>query len=81
MKRTLPIKDTPIKASVVLSNFGGLVVLDIQYGIDDYLITGFCFGDTIENIAKSKIRTSIKDDRLYILRYGQRYYLDDMMAL
>jgi len=68
----------------VMSNFGGLVVLDIKYGIDDSVVTCFDFGNGRKNFSESKIqytkpRSEKKDSRVYFIKLNRRYYLDEIM--
>lgn len=39
-----------------MSNWGGVEILDIIYGIDDYAIWRFNFGEPEEKIHRSKIK-------------------------
>lgn len=61
-------------------NYGGLVVLAINYGIDDSLTTGFDFGDGLQGVRTTPIHTDI-NGRDYIIRYQRAYYLDDIQRV
>ena len=41
-----------------MSNWGGLEILDIVYGIEDYIISRFNFGEPDKTIHKTKINYS-----------------------
>ena len=58
-----------------LSNYGGLEVYSIIYGIEDYIISGFNYGDGPKDLKQTKVYTS-NSGRAYIRRYNARYYLD-----
>lgn len=66
-----------IIGTYTLCNFGGLVVLDIIYGIDDKLTTAFSFGDGIKGKRTTKIFYDA-NGRDYVKRYGRKYYLDEI---
>lgn len=57
--------------------FHGVLVLDIEYGIDDYVVA--CYGNDgkRESIRRHKICIS-ESGRMYFKKDGRRYYLDDM---
>lgn len=61
-----------------MGNYGGLEVLDIEYGIDDKLITCFNFGTGRQMIRRNKVLTT-SNGRLYIRKAGYRFYLDNIM--
>lgn len=63
-----------------ICNWGGLVVLDIEYGIDDKIVTAFDGGETRQHIRRTKIHTT-PSGRSCVRRYGVRYYLDDIMRV
>ena len=62
-----------------LGNWGGLEILDIEYGIEDYVIAAFNFG-TRKKIRRHKVCTA-PSGREYIKKEGVRYYFDDMMEV
>ena len=72
-------KDKQSIATVCLCNWGGLEVLDVLYGIEDYLVTCFNYGDGRTSISRNKIyhTTSGRD---YIRKCGRRFYLDEMVT-
>ena len=61
-------KDYKPIATICLSNYGGLVVLEINYGIDDTMTTAFDYGEGLQGIKTTPIHTAI-DGRFYIIRY------------
>jgi len=61
-----------------MSNFGGLEILDVEYGINDRLITCFNWGTGRQMIRRNTIYTT-RDGRQYIRKAGRRFYLDEMM--
>lgn len=65
-------------ASFGLCNFGGLAILDIIYGINDYAVACFNYGDGNKEIRRHKIMTT-SSGRDYIRKGGRRYYFDKMI--
>lgn len=63
-----------------MSNFGGIEILDIIHGIDDYAVACFNFGTGRQQIKKHKIYYTA-EYRPYIRKQGTRYYLDQMMRV
>ena len=63
-----------------LSNWGGLEILDILYGIDDYAVACFNFGTGRQQIRKHKIQYT-QAGRSYIRKQGVRYYFDEIMRV
>jgi hypothetical protein len=61
-----------------LSNFGGLLVLDLECGIEDKIITCFDFGSGRKHFGKNKIRYNSNGDA-YFVKFGKRYYLNEIM--
>ena len=61
-----------------MCNFGGLEILDIEYGIEDYIIACFNFGTGRQQIRRHKICFT-PAGRSYIRKQGTRYYLDTIM--
>ena len=69
-----------------MNNFGGLIVLDIKYGIDDSVVTCFDFGNGRKNFSESKIRYTMPrsedaESRAYFVKLNRRYYLDEIMKV
>ena len=82
MKQALYKKYANTKAIGVLplNNFGGIEFLDIEYGINDYIIACFNFGTGRQQIRRHKVNCTT-DDRLYIRKQGRRYYIADVIGL
>ena len=60
----------------VLSNFGGLAVLDIPD--DETAVCAWDWGTGYQNIRRHKIHTTYTG-RAYIRKGGRRYYFDQIM--
>ena len=67
-------------AVCTMSNFGGLGIISINYGINDTLTTAFDFGNGMENISTAKIRYNAQGED-YFIKFGRRYYLHDFMRV
>ena len=63
-----------------MNNFGGLAIMEIEHGIEDYLYVCDNYGDGYKNITKNKIRYNARGNA-YFMRYGKRYYLDQFMRV
>ena len=63
-----------------MSNFGGLGIISINYGINDTITTAFDFGNGMKNISTAKIRTNAKSED-YFIKFGRRYYIRDFMRV
>lgn len=63
-----------------LCNFGGLEILDIEYGIEDYVIACFNFGNGRYDFRRHKICTT-PSGRQYFRKQGTRYYFDEVMRV
>ena len=60
--------------------FGGLEILDIIHGIDNYAVACFNFGTGRQKIRRHKIY-STPTGRNYIRKEGDQYYFDEMMRV
>ena len=81
--RTILYKEyatAPAIGYFVLSNRGGLEILDILPGIDDYAVACFNFGTGRQKIRKHKI-CHTPSNRAYIRKDGVRYYFDEIMGI
>ena len=60
--------------------FGGIVILDIQYGLDDKVKTAFYYGSELTGKAWNKVHyhPSGKD---YFIKGGVMYFLDDFIVI
>ena len=63
-----------------LSNNYSIVILDIIYDINDYVISAFSDGENYKHKRKTRIFYD-NNDRNYFVRYGVKYYLDDFMRI
>ncbi len=62
-----------------MSNWGGVEVLDIIYGIDDYAVVRYNFGDVEEKVHKLKIRYDSGSP--YVRLDGNRIRFDECMRV
>lgn len=67
-------------AVIPLSNWGGIEILEVLYGIEDEVIACFNFGTGRQEIRRHKIHTT-PSGRAYIRKEGRRYYLDETMRV
>ena len=74
---TYPKDFKPI-GTLCLCNHGGLAVMEIEYGINDYVYVTDNYGDGYKNITKNKIFYNMSGDE-YFVRNGLRWYLKDFM--
>ena len=65
---------------IPMSVFGGIEILDIIYGIDNYAVACFNFGTGRQQIRRHKI-FSTESGRSYIRKQGDRYYFDQIMRV
>lgn len=72
--------DTEPIGTLGLCNWGGLEILDIEYGIDDYAIACFNWGTGRQQIRRHKI-TYTPAGRSYIRKQGTRYYSDQILRV
>jgi len=92
MDRTVLVVGNPQKrinkavlASVALSNFGGVCIERINYGIDDTVTHFEKYDETLETRrSTSKIRYTNPrgedaEPKPYFMRSGRRYYIDEFM--
>lgn len=63
---------------LTLCNWGGLAIMEIENGFDDYVIVCDNYGDGYENITKNKIHYTTNGDG-YFVRGGRRWRLDQFM--
>ena len=62
-----------------LSNWGGVEILGIEYGIDDYAVCRYNFGEPEEKVHKLKI--TYGDGSPYIRLEGMRIRLDECLKV
>jgi len=65
MTLTKRYADTAAIGYYAMGNFGGLEILDVEYGINDKLVTCFNWGNGREMIRRNTIYTT-RDGRQYI---------------
>lgn len=64
-----------------MNNFGGIEILDIEYGIDDKIIYRYNFGQPETKIHKAKIYYGINDgDVPYFNTKHGKIYLNDCIC-
>ena len=73
-------ENTKALGSFPMSNFGGLEVLDVLNGWDDYLVACFNFGTGRQQIRRHKVCYT-ENGRAYIRKQGWRFYLDQIMRV
>ena len=82
--KTLPLykkyENTKPIGTFCLCNFGGLEILDIEYGIDDYIIACFNFGTGRQQIRRHKIQIT-PSGRMFIRKQNVRYYMDEILRI
>lgn len=73
-------KDKKPIAVYSMSNWGGIEILDIIYGIDDYVVARYNFGKAEDKVHKVKIRYGA-DDNTYFRLDDYRVNLDECMRV
>lgn len=63
-----------------ICNFGGIEILNIEYGIDDRIIYRYNFGQPEIKHHKAKIYYSVNGLPYFKTKYG-RIYLDDCICI
>lgn len=63
---------------LALNNFGGLAVMEIEHGIDDYVYVAANYGDGYTRCTRNKIRYNKKGEA-YFIRNGHTFYLKEFM--
>jgi hypothetical protein len=59
-----------------LNNYGGIVIVDIEYGRNDYVLATYNWNEKKDKITKHKIDYTI-NGRQYFRKNGARYYIDE----
>ena len=62
------------------SAFSGVVLLAVEYGVDDMVIAGYEYEGKRSDIRRHKIYTTA-GGRHYIRKFQRRYYLDDFISI
>ena len=65
---------------LTLCNWGGLAVMEFEYGIETYVYVTDNYGDGYKNITKNLIRYDARGNS-YFIRKGKRLYLNDFMRV
>ena len=65
---------------LTLCNFGGLAIMEIEHGIDDYVIVCDNYENGYKNITRNKINYNAKGNP-YFIRNGRRWYLSEFMRV
>lgn len=64
--------------TLCLCNHGGIAIMEIIDGIDDYAMVCDNYGDGYKNITKNVIKYNAKGEP-YFIRHRNRYYLKDFI--
>ena len=67
-------------ATCQLTNFGGIAIFEIIYGIDDKVKFAWHNGDKFGRVSTSIIRTDKKGDA-YFISGRQKYYLSEFISI
>lgn len=73
------VNNKPI-AVMNICNTCSIVIFDIIYDINDYIISAFSDGENYSHKRKTRIFYD-NNDRSYFVRYGVKYYLDEFMRI
>lgn len=60
------------------SAFGGICVMEIQHGIDDYIIHAEQYNGRYRCVSRSKLQTNA-NGRSFFIRNGKRYHMDEFL--
>jgi len=71
-------KDKDVIAVYPMGNWGGIEILDIEHGIEDYAIARYNYDNVPEKPHRNIIRTNSKGRAFFVLD-GRRIYLDECM--
>lgn len=63
-----------------MGNFGGLEILAVEFGFEDYAVACFNFGTGRQKIRRHKIQRT-QAGRPFIRKNGTRFYFDEIMAV
>lgn len=74
---TYPKDFKPI-GTLCLCNHGGLAIMEVEYGFDDYVFVTDNYGDGYKNLSRCKIYYNAKGEP-YFIRNGRRWYYKDFM--
>ena len=65
-------------ATCQLTNFGGIAIFSIVYGIEDKVKFSYFNSEKYSRVSTSIIRTDKKGDA-YFISFGQKYYLREFI--
>lgn len=63
-----------------MSNWGGVEILDVLHGIDDYVICRYNFGEPEDKLHRVKVKYN-KNGLPFIFLDGDYIRIDDMMSV
>jgi len=75
--RKYPPNASPV-ATCSTCNFGGVCIMELQQGIDDYVITAENYGEGYIRVSKSRIQYTAQGKPFFV-RQRQRWYLSEFM--
>ena len=80
-KLAIQYQDKPPIATLPLTNFGGLGILDVHYEYgESYVIVAFVNGNLVDNIRKHKIRYT-KTAEQFFRRGRSTYYINEFIRI
>lgn len=74
------MSDIKVIAVYGMCNFGGIEILDIEYGINDRIVYRYNFGQSENKIHKARTYDTV-GGRLYFNTKHGRIYLDECMSV
>ena len=78
-RKNIPKETKPIGVCPTC-NFGGVCIMEIQNGIDDYVISAEHYGDEYLRVSRSRIMYNAKGHP-YFTRNKQKYYLNEFLKV
>jgi hypothetical protein len=63
---------------LTLNNYGGIAIMEIEHGIEDYAVVCDNYGDGYNNLYKHLIKYDMKGDP-YFVRNRKKYYINEFM--
>ena len=67
-------------ATCQLTNFGGIAIFEVIYGIEDKIKFAYHNGEKFGRIATAKVRTN-KEGDAYFISFGQKYFLNEFIKV
>lgn len=74
------MSDIKVIGTYCMSNWGGIEILDIEYGIDDRIVYRYNFGQPENKIHKARVYYSAGDRSYFNTKHG-RIYLGECMRV